>query len=149
MVTMTLPEGTNLVLYGNGGIPLYSARDLEQSLDPIKQSEQTRRTVNGTLVDLSVDKFQKYESKIRCTDIEGPALNGIYPGMTLTVDCVAELVYRTGSGSPTRTVVPGSVRTVGAFTIYRPRLTMMVTSLEQRLGEYEHEVRWELELEEV
>ena len=147
-MSIPLPEGTALVLYGNGGIPLYSARDLEQSLDPIKQTEQARRTINGTLVDLSVNKFQKYESKIRCSDIEGPALDGIYPGVTLTVDCVAELVFRTG-GSPSRTVVPGSTRTVGAFTIYRPRLTMMVTSIEQRIGEYEHEIRWEIELEEV
>lgn len=141
------PEGTLLVLYENG-VPLYSARDLEQSLDAIRQTEQARRTVNGTLVDLSVDKFQKYESKIRCTDIEAPAFNGIYPGQILTVDCVAELVFRSGS-SPSRPVVPDSVRAVGGFVIYRPRLTMMVTSLEQRIGEYEHEVRWELELEEV
>jgi hypothetical protein len=141
------PEGTLLVL-SVGGVPLYSARDLEQTLEPIKGAHQARRTINGTLVDLSVDKFHKYESKIRCTDVEAPALDGIMPGMTLTVDCVAELVFRTG-GSPTRAVVPGSPRYVGSYVIYRPRLNMMVVGLDQRLGEYEHEVRWELELEEV
>ncbi len=142
------PEGTLLVL-SVGGVPLYSARDLEQSLDPIKAAAVTRRTINGTLVDLSVNTFHKYESKIRCSDVEAPALDGIYPGQILTVDCVAELVYKTAGGAPTRTVVSGSVRTVGSYTIYRPRLTMMVVGLEQRLSEYEHEVRWELELEEV
>jgi len=153
-MSLPLPEGTLLVLstpttVGSPGVPLYSARDIEQTLDPIKQSEQARRTVNGALVDLSIEKFQKYESRIRCSDLEGPALDGIFPGVTLVVDCVAELVYRTAGGTPSRTVVPGSTRTVGAYTIYRPRLTMMVTSIEQRMGEAEHEVRWEIELEEV
>jgi hypothetical protein len=141
------PEGTQLVL-SVGGVPLYSARDLEQSLEPIKAAQQTRRTINGTLVDLSVTRFHKYSSRIRCSDVEAPALDGIFPGVTVVVDCVAELVFRTG-GTPTRPVVPGSARVVGAYTIYRPRLTMMVTAFEQELGEAQHEVSWELELEEV
>jgi hypothetical protein len=142
------PEGTLLVL-SLGGVPLYSARDIEQTLEPIRAAGNARRTINGLLVDLSTTKFRKYESKIRCSDVEAPALDGVYPGMTLTVDCVAELVYKTTGGSPSRTVVSGSTRTVGAYTIYRPRLTMMVLGLNQRLGEAEHETRWELELEEV
>lgn len=148
---MTAPfpaEGTLLVL-SVGGVPLYSARDLEQSLNPIKAASNTRRTINGTLVDLSVNKFYKYESKIKCSDVEAPALDGVFPGMTLTVDCVAELVFRTAGGSPSRAVVPGSGRVVGNYTIYRPRLTMMVVGLEQRLSEYDHETRWEMDLEEV
>lgn len=145
---MTLPaEGTLLVL-SVGGVPLYSARDIEQTLQPIKAAQSARRTVNGLLVDLSVTAFHKYESKISCTDVEAPALDGIFPGLMLTVDCVAELVYQTG-GSPSRTVVSGSARTVGAYTIYRPRLSMMVVGLEQRLGEAGHESRWSLDLEEV
>jgi hypothetical protein len=148
MVAPFPPEGTLLVL-SVGGVPLYSARDLEQTLEPIKASRSYRRTINGVLVDLSVTKFHKYESKIRCSDVEAPALDGVMPGMTLTVDCVAELVFKTAGGAPSRTVVPGSTRTVGAYTIYRPRLTMMVTQLDQRLAEYDHETRWTLELEEV
>lgn len=147
MVSPLPAEGTLLVL-SVGGVPLYSARDLEQTLEPIKAASQTRRTINGLLVDLSVDRFHKYESKIRCSDVEAPALDGIMPGMTLTVDCVAELVFRTGS-SPSRTVVSGSARVVGNYTIYRPQLTMMVVGLDQRLSEYDHETRWTLELEEV
>jgi hypothetical protein len=148
MATAPFPvEGTLLVL-SVGGVPLYSARDLEQTLEPIKAAASYRRTINGVLVDLSVTKFHKYESKIRCSDVEAPAIDGIFPGMTLDVDCVAELVFRTG-GSPSRTVVPGSARVVGSYTIYRPRLTMMVTGLQQRLSEYDHETKWELELEEV
>ena len=141
------PEGTVLVL-SVGGVPLYSARDLDQTLEPIKAAEPMRRTINESLVDISVDRFKKYASKITCSDVETPAIDGIFPGQTLTVDCVAELVFPTG-GSPQRAVVPGSARYVGGYTIYRPRLNMMVVKLEQRLSEYEHEVRWSLELEEV
>lgn len=147
-MSMPFPEGTVLVLSVNG-VPLYSARDLEQTLEPIRASEQARRTINGTLIDLSVTKFHKYTTKIRCTDVEAPAFNGIMPGMAITVDCVAELVYPTTGGAPARTVVEDSERTVGAFTIYRPRLDMMVTKVEQRISEYDHEVKWEMELEEV
>jgi hypothetical protein len=141
------PEGTVLVL-SVGGVPLYSARDLSQTLEPIKAAGNTRRTINGILVDLSADKFHKYQSTIQCADIEAPALDGIFPGMTLTVDCVAELVFQTG-GTPSRPVVAGSARTVGAYTIYRPRLDMMVTAVTQSISEYSHEVKWDMALEEV
>jgi hypothetical protein len=142
------PEGTMLVL-SVGGVPLYSSRDLEQSLEPIDQAHVTRRTINGVLVDLSVNRFHKYKSKISCQDVEAPAIDGIMPGMTLTVDCVAELVYKTAGGTPSRTVVTGSTRTVGGYTIYRPRLNMMVTAINSSISEYSHEVRWDIDLEEV
>lgn len=147
MAVPPLPVATVLVLSVNG-VPLYSARGLTQTLQPIDAAHVTRRTINGTLVDLSVDKFHKYSSKISCTDVEAPALNGIMPGMPITVDCAAELVYPTG-GSPTRTVISGSARVVGAYTIYRPRLQMMVIGLSESLAEYAREVQWELDLEEI
>jgi len=148
MVAPFPPEGTLLVL-SVGGVPLYSARDLEQTLEPIDQAAVMRRTINGVLIDLSLTKFHKYMSSISCTDIEAPAIDGIMPGMLVTVDCIAELVYKTVGGTPSRTVIAGSARTVGAYTIYRPRLDMMVTAFEQSLAEYPHEVDWTLELEEV
>lgn len=146
--TPALPIGTLLVL-SVGGVPLYSARGLDQTLQPIDAAHVTRRTINGILVDLSVDRFHKYASKISCSDVEAPAMDGIMPGMTLTVDCVAELVFPTASGSPTRTVIAGSARTVGAHTIYRPRLDMMVVGFNQSISEYARTVQWDLDLEEV
>lgn len=139
-----LPEATLLVL-SVGGIVLYSSRGLDQTLQPIDAAIVTRRTINGTLVDLSVDKFHKYASKITCTDVEAPALDGVFPGMDITVDCVAELVTL---DVPIRTVVEGSERTVGAHTVYRPRLDMVVTGFNQTLSEYARSVQWELSLEE-
>ena len=75
--TPTLPLGTLLVL-SVGGVTLYSARGLEQTLEPIDAAAVTRRTINGTLVDLSVVKFHKYASTISCSDIETPALDGVF-----------------------------------------------------------------------
>lgn len=147
VTTPPLPVATFLNLSANG-VALYSARGLEQTLEPIDGAAVTRRTVNGTLVDLSVDKFRKYKSTISCEDVEAPALDGIMPGQLITVDCVAELTYPT-AGEPTRTVITGSEREVGAYTVYRPRLDMMVTALNQSINEYERKVSWELELEEV
>lgn len=146
--TPALPLGTWLVL-SVGGVPLYSARGLDQTLQPIDAAHVTRRTINGTLVDLSVDRFHKYASKISCADIEAPAMDKVFPGMQVTVDCVAELVYKTAGGTPSRTVVAGSARTVGAYTIYRPRLDMMIIGFNQSIAEYARTVSWELDLEEV
>lgn len=148
MAIPPLPVATELVLSVNG-VSLYSARGLDQSLEPIGASHVMRRTINGILVDLSVDKFRKYTSKISCSDVESPALDGIFPGQVLDVDCVSELVYPTSGGTPTRTVVAGSARTVGGYTVYRPRLTMMVTGVQQSRAEYARTVSWELDLEEV
>jgi hypothetical protein len=140
------PEGTLLVLYWANGVSLYSARGLKQTLDPIKASSVARRTINGALVDLSDAAFHKYQSEISCTDVEAPALDGVMPGMELIVDCVAELVCPT-SATPSRTVVDS--RTVGNYTVYRPRLTMMVRDYSQSLDEYARAVNWSLTLEEV
>ncbi len=145
---MTLPAEATLLVLSANGVPLYSARGLDQTLDPIKAAAAPRRTVNGVLVDLAVDKFKKYETQISCSDVEAPALDGVFPGMEVTVDCVAELVYKTAGGTPSRTVVPGSERVIGSYTIYRPRLDMMVTGIQQSISEYGREVKWQLTLEE-
>jgi hypothetical protein len=107
------------------------------------------RTVNGALIDLSPSQFRKYKSQISCTDVEVPALDDMWPGMVVTVDCVAELGYRTSGGAPARPVVPGSQRTAGAWTYYRPRLDMRVTEYTVSRDEYAHTIEWSLSLEEL
>lgn len=145
---MTLPAEKTLLVLSTNGVPLYSARGLDQTLEPIDAAHVTRRTINGILVDMSVVKFHKYKSQIKCQDVEAPALDGVMPGMAVTVDCVAELVFRTVGGTPTRTVIAGSTRVVGDFTIYRPRLDMMVMTFQQSISEYGRTVGWSLDLEE-
>lgn len=139
---------TLLVLSGEGVAP-YSARGLSQSLEPISAASNMRRTVNGTLIDISDAVYQKYTSTITCTDQLAPALDGVWPGTTLTVDCVQELCYKTSGGSPSRTVVSGSSRVEGSYTYYRPQLTMLVIGFTINTDEWGAAVGWTLQLEEV
>ena len=68
---------TLLVLSGPGVQP-YSARGLTQTLEPISAKSRVRRTVNGTLVDVSDAVFEKYRSTISCADQTVPALNDVW-----------------------------------------------------------------------
>ena len=138
---------TLLILDGIG-VPLYSARGLQQTLEPIAAAANLRRTVNGNLRDLSFEPFRKYHSKITCTDQRAPAVDGIWPGMAVTVHCVEELCYPVG-GTPERPEVSGSSRTEGDFVFYRPVLTMLVVAINQQTDEYPADVTWSLDLEEL
>ena len=129
------------------GVPLYSARGLSQTLEPIDASKNMRRSINGILTNVAHDQFRKYQSKITCTDARVPAVDGIWPGMTIVVDCVAYLSYPTG-GTPQRTVVTGSSFTESGFVFYRPRLTMLVTTTTMQVDEWAATVPWEIDLEE-
>lgn len=135
------------------GVPPYSARGITQSLDPIDAAAQLARTVNGTLINLSDTAFQKYKSTITCTDQQQPALDGVWPGDILTVDCVQELCYLTAGGAPSRDLADSTsdpaTRTEGAFTFYRPRLTMMVVGYSKTFDEWGAVSGWSLDLEEV
>ena len=145
---MPLPPGNQtLLVLSVMGVPLYSARGLSQTLEPIDASKNMRRSINGILTDVAHTQFRKYQSKITCTDTRVPAADGIWPGMTIVVDCVAYLSYLAG-GTPQRTVVPGSSFDEGGYTFYRPRLTMMVTAITAQVDEWAATVPWEIDLEE-
>ena len=137
---------TDLVLTGLGVTP-YSARGLTERLGPT-DAGALRRTVNGTLVDVSDTAFRKYALSISASDQEPPALDIAWRGLQVVVDCVSRLAYVTG-GSPGRTIVPGSSGVVGGFTTYRPRLTMLVVDWSQDRDEWQAGVGWSLDLEEV
>lgn len=130
------------------GVPLYSGRALLQTLTPIAAASDLRRTINGELDDLSYAQFRKYASKITCTDQRTPALDGIWTGQHLTVWCVQELAYPE-SGSPQRPEVSGSSRTENGFVFYRPILEMRVTDFSDQTDEWNADVAWELDLEEI
>lgn len=135
----------DLVIAGIG-LPAASIRGVTQTLEPIGAAAQLMRTVNGALVDVSAAAFRKYASTIRCADQAPPALDGIWPGALVTVDCVAELVHAVGD-SPERAVVAS--RTDGGFVFYRPRLAMRVLSFEIERDEWGAAVAWALTLEEA
>ena len=132
------------------GVPPYSARGLKQSLAPIDQAANLRRTVNGSLKDISFDGFQKYKSTVSVTDQRPPNFDGLWPGKTVTIDCVAELSYTPDEGqSRQRPAVPGSEHTEDAHVVYRPRLTMKVMGWSTDTDEYDASVGWSIDLEEV
>lgn len=142
-----MSDDTILVLSGVGITP-YSARGLSQTLEPIDTAANMRRTINGNLRDLSATQFRKYKSTITAKDQSPPALAGAWPGKVVTVDCVVELAVAAGTALD-RTAVPGSTRTEGGFTYYRPRLIMRVRNYTNALEEWRADYAWSLQLEEV
>ena len=147
---MPLGADTLLSISGMGNFQ-YQARDLTQTLSVIKAMSQQKRTVNGTLVDISNPIFRKYASKISCTDVDAPPIDGLFPGMIVTVDCAVALCYEVGNpGSPHRNAVSGSEYVQNHFVFYRPVLTMMVLEGPNlSFQEWKCANGWELNLEEV
>lgn len=145
-----------LLVLSSVGVPLYSARGLTQTLEPIDGASQARRTVNGALKDLSASQFRKYRSEISCTDQEPPAKEAFWPGRQITVSCVQELALYSPALNPDvladiileRTAVAGSRRRSGDFVFYRPQLTMMLISLTMSIDEYPADIQWTMVLEE-
>jgi hypothetical protein len=129
------------------GISPYAARGLTETISPIPSTNQLVRTVNGTLIDLSLPAFRKYAVLITGSDQRPPCFNGIWPGVSVTVACIS-LLARTG-GSADRTPVTGSIFTEEAITYYRPQLTMRVTDFQWTTDEFGARVGWTLALEEV
>ena len=146
---MVLPAEKTLLIITPVGIPLYSARGLTQTLTPVPEAKPTpKRTVNGEARFLGGTQMRKYNSVITCTDVNAPPFGGLWPGDVVVVDCVAELVFKTAAGSPERLPVTDSLRTVGAFSYYRPRITFLVVDFEESVQEYEAMYPWRLTLTE-
>src|SRR5580765_6231855 len=134
-----------LLVMNTVGVPLYSARGLTQTLTPAAEAKPApRRTVNGELRWLGLSQMQKYDSMITCTDQQVPAFDGVWPGMSVLVNCVCELSYMTSRGGPGRTVVPGTTprTTPDGFTYYYPQIAFMVVDYNTSMAEYQHEYQW-------
>lgn len=138
---------TTMLTLTGVGVPLYSARGLTQTLEPLEQAASLQRTINGELIDLSRAEFRKYKSTISGSDQRPPSCDGLWPGRQIVVDCIEELAYPDG-GVPQRPVVDGSSFSEAGFTYYRPRLTMVVTAFQLSRDEYSAQVAWSMTLEE-
>ena len=150
---MTIGADNNytLLVMSPIGVPLYSARGLTQTLTPVSEAKPSpRRTINGELRWLGLTQMQKYESTITCTDQQSPALDGIWPGQAVLINCVCELAYRTGETAG-RTVVPGTTprSTPDGFVYYYPQIAFMVTDYNTSMEEYQHDYQWQLSLREI
>jgi hypothetical protein len=142
-------DDTILVLAGMGVAP-WSARGLDEQLEPIEAAGRLRRTINANLRSVGNSAFRKYRVSIRATDLDEPAVGGIWIGKELTVSCVSRLKYPVG-GTAERTAVAGSTITdvENGFVSYRPVLTMLVAGWSMTTNEYEATKAWQLDLEEV
>lgn len=149
-----LPANSDTILsISSFGNMLYQARGLSQTLSVIKEASQLDRTINGTLVDTSAPQFRKYQSTITIpSEVNAPPLDGIFPGMQVTVECAVGLAFLTSGGavlSTNRPAVSGSLYQEGAYTFYRPQLEMLVKDVSTQFDEWKNIVGWTLELEEV
>lgn len=140
---------TLLVLSSPFGLPPFSSRNATQTLTPIDQAKQIKRSVLGTAVNVALPQFKKYSSQITCSDLHSFILDGNWPGETVTVDCIVELSYLTEGGSPQRPVVSGSSRVQGDYTFYRPKITFLVTDFNITEDEYGAVTSWTMDLQEV
>lgn len=149
-MTISRTDPTVLRLSGIGVMP-YSAAGLKQSLAPIDEAKQIERTINGELIDFSYTPMQKYKSTITGSDLRPPAVDGVWPGKIVTVDCIATLSFLTDEGVTfARDPVDydTGVWFEQGFTVYRPRLEMMVMDFSIDEDEYGAVVGWKLDLEE-
>jgi hypothetical protein len=131
------------------GMSPYAARGLTQTLNPIQQAKDLRRTINGELVDFSVEQFRKYASVISGNDQMPPGVAGVWPGQLLQVECIAELYFLTLGGSAERPISEGSLRVEGPYTYFRPLLDMRIVDFNQTFDEWDAQVSWSLTLEEI
>jgi len=143
-----MPLGTLLVM-SPLGIPLYSARQLTQTLTPIEAAKPMRRTINFEIRSLSLPGSYKYDTTITATDIAPPAIDGWWPGMGCIISCVAELAYPTG-GTPQRTPVAGSQIDDGSgFTRYRPIISCLFVDFQIASEEWTAGIPWTLKFTEL
>lgn len=144
------PNDFTLLVISGPGVAPYSARGLVQTYDPIAASVHLERAVNGELVDLSAPQMRKYRSKISCNDHNTPALSGVWPGTIINVECVTEMSFKSDRpGDQEREAVVGSVRTEGGHTFYRPLMTFRFLGFSVSGQEYQKDVAWSFELEEL
>lgn len=145
-------DSDTLLSISSFGNMLYQVRGATQTLDVIGAASHLERLINGALADFAAPQFRKYASKITSpSDVNAPPLDNVWPGMQVTVECALTLCYLTsgGNGPHGRTPVSGSQYVEGAYTFYRPVLTMRVVHHEQHFDEWKNVIGWTLDLEEV
>jgi len=160
---------------GDNFIPVGAGRGISQTLDPISNGD-IRRTINGSLIDLTRALNRKFESQVNCTDMGTPTLAGIWKGSIIQVDCIQPLRELVNPASTTHTIirdpVAGSVIGIDEATDaevtptivagrditfsaavkaieFLPSLEMMVRSHSLNTDEYAAEEGWSIDLEEV
>lgn len=126
-----MPAPLPVTLLDIDGIPFsnYSNRDIRVTLSPI-DTGSLERTVNGTLVDMTLPEFRKYTAVIECLDHEAPTFDDTWRGTQVEVTFVPEV---------------GSANQSDGTLV----LTMLVEAWETNREENEAETGWTLTLVQV
>lgn len=150
-------SGSILVLYSPMGLPFYSSRDLDQTIEAIKEKDQSERNLNSNLVNLSIPGlFEKYITRITCTDMNAPMIGGVFQGAQVVIDCCCEIGF---PASIADADVPTLIRPLATNTSIRndgngtkyiyPKLTCLMRGVSYGFKEYPHKYNWALNFEEV
>jgi hypothetical protein len=137
---------------GGPGVNPYSAFGLRGRLAPIKEAggeDKFPRSINGGVIDLSAPQMRKLRLEISGNSPSPPALDNVWPGDVVAVSCLTEASYLTASGTASRSAVSGSERTEGAYSFYRPFLTMKVVEWDVDRDAWAANVTWRLTLIEI
>jgi hypothetical protein len=106
----------------------WAARGITMTLEPIQQAANLARDCRGELVDISLEQFRQHKVSVTCTDHEAPELSGIWPGQSVTIECIPYL---------------GASNTTGDVLTLLARVTAWSTSRD----EWAAETAWKLEAE--
>lgn len=158
--------------------PVRAARGIDVDVSPIDAGE-LRRTVNGTLKNLSNPLFRKVKISLAHSGGRVPTLVGLWRGMPVTVHLPDPVEQLPTPGTPTEAVlarqpVPGSVKGVTvegveiipsassttapwnvtfpsavSYVTYRPILQCLVASWSRSENDWGRSTSWSVELEEV
>ena len=157
--------------------PPASARGIQTSLTPI-DSGDLRRTVNGTLVDLTREELRKYRLSLSADGQALPAAAGLWRGMRCTVTPPITWTAQVGAGDTSVAFQrpAASARMFDAVTLeelaepsiaqdalsaafsaannpawieYQPTFEALLTFRSDAADEWEASATWALEFEEV
>lgn len=142
------------------GMPFskYATRGVKESIAPLEDSSQFRRTVNKTLRYVGVgEPARKFKYTYSGEDLVGLPVNSLYIGQNVTFHAVEEFgEHGTIPVNPNdwteniRPIVPGSLRQgIDGFIYYRPVITGLVTAFSTERDEWGAVTSWSLEIEEV
>lgn len=97
MKRTTLDLGSVALLSG-------SDRQIRETLEPIGEASQLRRTINGSLISVGDPSFRKYRISVTSSDLWLPGLDGIWPGDIIDIAAITSLT-RVDRGVPTFSAV--------------------------------------------
>ncbi len=130
---------------------IFQARGLTQTFEPIQAAQQMDRDAYGDAIDLSNPAFQKYLTRVTCTDVRPPPFDMVWPGTVFEVSSATFLAYAIGNpGSPGREEVSGSSFSANGFVFYRPYFPrMMMKTYSWQREEWKANNGWNFTMEEV